>query len=162
MGVGKSTIGKRLAKMLSIPFYDLDTEIEKELKMDIPSIFSEKGESFFRMMEGKILENLCKKDQPCVISTGGGTPMGEANFNLMQVSGTTVWLDLPLKMIMDRVGQGGNRPLLADKNLEEQREFIQSHFAERLPLYQKADIRFDVSRFNSNRLKELAEIIHSR
>jgi shikimate kinase len=88
--------------------------------------------------------------------------MIEGAMDHMLKNGTVVWLDLPLKMIIDRLKQKKDRPLLQGKKVEELEAFIKAHFAERQSQYAKAHIKFDASDLNSEKLHRLHEEIHSR
>jgi shikimate kinase len=162
MGVGKSTIGKRLARLLGLPFHDLDSLIEEKSGMDVSTIFSSKGEAFFRERERFILNDFCSRPEPFVMATGGGTPVDDRNLELMKSSGRVVWLEMPLKMIIDRLLQGTGRPLLADKSGEELMAFVEKHYAERLPRYEQAHFHFDASNPSASRIEALADSLHSK
>jgi len=162
MGVGKTTIGKRLANLLNLPFYDLDVEIEKDQNLDIPTIYEREGEAFFRDREAHVLARLCSLSETFVLSTGGGTPTRRENLEHMQSSGVVVWLDMPLGMILQRLMQSDERPLLKGQSEDERKLFVERHFAERQPYYRRAKIRFDVSDFNAVKLKQLADLIYSK
>jgi len=94
-GCGKSTVGKLLAERLHRPFFDADTEIEKELGCSIPAFFAREGEDAFRRVETGVLQRLCKCSG-CVIATGGGCVTREENYSLLHQNGKIIWLCRPL------------------------------------------------------------------
>jgi shikimate kinase len=162
MGVGKTTLGKRLANAMDISSYDLDEAIIDNEGVTIEEIFSRKGEQQFREIESRMLLDFCYRKESFVLSTGGGTASSEGNMRAMKKAGTVVWLHLPVGIIQSRLAQSEKRPLLQNKSPEERNDFIRAHFAERQPQYEKAHLKFDVSQMNSERLAELVELIQSR
>lgn len=107
---GKTTVGRQLARRLDMPFFDCDEAIEAAAGCSISDIFSRHGEAYFRELEHRTLETLCRKEG-CVIATGGGAVLREDNRLLLQRSGTVFWLDRLLADIMSTDFQTG-RPLL--------------------------------------------------
>ncbi len=107
---GKTTVGRQLARRLDMPFFDCDEAIEAAAGCSVSDIFACRGESYFRQLEHRTLETLCRKES-CVIATGGGAVLREDNRLLLQRSGTVFWLDRPLADIMSTDFQTG-RPLL--------------------------------------------------
>ena len=107
---GKTTVGRQLARRLDMPFFDCDEAIEAAAGCSVSDIFARYGESYFRQLEHRSLEELCRKEN-CVIATGGGAVLREDNRLLLQRSGTVFWLDRPLSDIMSTDFQTG-RPLL--------------------------------------------------
>ena len=110
MGVGKSTIGKRLSQYLDIPFVDADKEIEKAAGMDIQDIFDQFGEEAFRSGEKKVIKRLMTEGQK-ILATGGGAFMNEEIRADIAESGVSVWLNADLEILMKRVQRRANRPL---------------------------------------------------
>ena len=106
---GKTTVGRQLARRLDMPFFDCDEAIEAAAGCSVSDIFACRGEAYFRELEHRTLETLCRKEG-CVIATGGGAVLREDN-RLLQRSGTVFWLDRPLADIMSTDFQTG-RPLL--------------------------------------------------
>ncbi len=160
MGVGKSSIGKRLANRLKSPFFDLDTEIEKSQNKLVSEIFDQKGDEIFRELERQALLETSRKKG--VISTGGGTPCYGHNLDFMLENGTVVWLKMPEEIIVSRVApKKAVRPLIASIPDDDLLEFIQSHLKERKPYYEKAHIQFDATNINSERLEQLIDAIQS-
>ncbi len=144
-GSGKSTLGKQLAGQLGIAFYDLDDYIEQEANKNINDIFREDGETGFRAIEHTCLQHLSEQQQTKVIATGGGTPCFHENIDYMNRSGITVFLDVPLEIIAERLIQQGTteRPLLKDKTPQELLGQLDEHFMLRKPYYRKAVIHLE-------------------
>ena len=125
---GKTTVGRQLARRLDMPFFDCDEAIEAAADCSVSAIFARYGESYFRQLEHRTLEELCRKEG-CVIATGGGAVLREDNRLLLQRSGTVFWLDRPLSDIMSTDFQTG-RPLLTAG-----RKALERLAAERRALY---------------------------
>ena len=138
MGSGKSTAGKILAKELECRFLDLDEYIEQNCERDIPEIFNTQGESSFRVIESESLAEVSDIEEDCVISTGGGIVISDANWEIMKNSGTTVYLETELDTIWERISDEGRRPLLEVENPYEAAKKLLSG---RLKLYEKADYK---------------------
>ena len=134
MGVGKSSVGESLARLLGYRFVDLDREIEREAGRAIPEIFRDDGEAFFRRLEAKALRSAGGHDE-VVVACGGGTLTLWENRDFIHRTGVSVWLDAPLEVMMQRCRDSSHRPLLAD------RARMEALLAERLPGYQQADLR---------------------
>ena len=118
MGVGKSTLGKTVAKKLNLEFVDTDLNIEKKYSMKIWKIFENKGEKFFRLEEEKeVLE--CLKKNKTVIALGGGAFMNKNIRNLILKNSLSFWLDLNLKIINKRIKWNNKRPLLEQEDSKE-------------------------------------------
>lgn len=115
MGVGKSTVGKRLAVRLDIPFVDADHEIEEAAGLAIPEIFDRYGESYFRDGERRVIARLVD-GQPKVIATGGGAFMQDETRELILEKSLAIWLDADISVLAHRVGKRDNRPLLRGKD----------------------------------------------
>src|SRR5580698_10385564 len=112
MGVGKSSIGRRLAARLNIPFVDADTEIEKAAGMSIPDIFARHGEADFRSGEARVIARLLDGG-PQVLATGGGAFMNEATRDAIKTKGVSIWLSAELDVLMRRINKRKNdRPML--------------------------------------------------
>lgn len=119
MGAGKTTIGKKLAKVLECEFIDTDEWIEKEQGRKISDIFAEDGETVFRDMETDLLKRLQNSEKRFVLSIGGGMPVREENRALLRNIGTVVYLKTSKDEIIRRVSGDTNRPLLQGGALEE-------------------------------------------
>jgi shikimate kinase len=131
MGAGKTTIGRQLAKSLSVPFYDSDKAIEESTGVDIPTIFEFEGEEGFRDREQKMIQQLTQLEG-IVLATGGGTVLREENRRLLKEKGFIVYLQCSVERILERTRRDTQRPLLKTDN---PRERIESLFRQREPLY---------------------------
>ena len=139
MGVGKSSIGRKLASLLHVPFVDADDEIERAAQMSISEIFAQFGEPYFRDGERRVIARLI--DGPgtrCVIATGGGAFVNDETRALILDKAIAVWLDSEIDVLVDRVGRKDTRPLLKDGD---PREILTRLKAEREPAYAQAPIR---------------------
>jgi shikimate kinase len=136
MGAGKSTIGRRLAARLRLPFLDADTEIETAAAMSIPDIFEIHGEPHFRDGEARVIARLLDGGS-CVLATGGGAFMREETRDRIQRQAISIWLKADTDIIMRRVRRRADRPLLqtADPVATVTRLLV-----EREPFYQAADL----------------------
>jgi len=137
MGAGKSTVGKRLAARLHLPFIDADIEIEKAAGLSIPEIFARFGEAHFRDGERRVISRLID-DTPKIIATGGGAFMQDETRNLILERATAVWLDADINVLAERVGRREGRPLLKDKD---PRIVLRELAAVRNPVYALAQVR---------------------
>ena len=139
MGVGKSTIGKIVAKKRDMKFIDTDLNIEKKKSMKISEIFESKGEEFFRQIEEKeVLESLKKNN--CVIALGGGAFMKKTVRDKILKDSLSIWLDINLKTLNKRVKWNKKRPLL---NAENTQAKINKLYAERKNIYKLAKYKID-------------------
>ncbi|MEO8723737.1 MAG: shikimate kinase, partial [Sphingobium sp.] len=136
MGVGKSTIGRRLGARLAWPFIDADEEIEKAADMSIAEIFERYGEQQFRDGERRVIARLLEQSRQ-VIATGGGAFMNEATRALILAKAVTIWLDADIDVLVERVSRREGRPLLKGKD---PREVITALAAQRNPVYALAPI----------------------
>jgi len=137
MGAGKSSIGRRLAARLNLPFVDADTEIEAaHAGMTIPEIFARYGEPYFRDGEVRVIARLLEGG-PSVLATGGGAYMREETRQRIRGKGVSMWLRADPDVIMRRVKRRSDRPLL---QTEDPAATIQRLVDERYPVYAKADI----------------------
>jgi len=141
MASGKSTIGKLLASSLNYRFIDLDEEISLQMGMEIPSIFSKKGEVFFRKMETEVLGNILNTPSDFVLALGGGTPCYGNNMQLINDSTRySFYLNLSIRNLMKRISkEKATRPLVADIPDDELTEFIGKHIFERVSFYSLAE-----------------------
>jgi len=162
MGCGKSTWGRKLARISKLPFIDLDEKIVEETGMSIGSYFAEYGEAAFRQVESDVLKSV-SSSEAAVISTGGGAPCYYDNMEWMNQTGITVYLELPAGVLLSRlVGkEGTKRPLLAGKTNDEILSFIEDKLAERKPFYEQAEVVVDAMRSSPQKLwTELLENNH--
>lgn len=149
MGSGKSSVGKKLAEVLKIPFMDLDSEIEKTEGVTLPKIFSEKGEIYFRKVENEVLKKLLEHPNNFVLATGGGTPCyaDSMDYILKKQDVVSIYLRTPLKVLVSRLMlEKDERPLLNHINSENELEdFIRKHLFERAFYYNQASVTIDVA-----------------
>lgn len=136
MGVGKSTVGRRLANRLRLPFVDADREIELSAGLTIPEIFARYGEAAFRDGERRVIARLID-GTPRVVATGGGAFMNDETRALILARSTAVWLDADLDVLAERVGRRNDRPLLAGRDA---RAVLGELAAVRNPIYAQAHI----------------------
>jgi shikimate kinase len=137
MGVGKTSIGRKLAGLLHIPFVDADEEIERAAQMSVAEIFEQFGETYFRDGERRVIARLMD-GQKQVIATGGGAFVNDSTRALILEHGLAVWLDSDINVLVERVGRKNTRPLLRNGN---PREILTRLKAEREPAYAQAPIR---------------------
>ncbi len=137
MGVGKSTIGRRLAARLGLPFVDADEEIEKAAGMTVQEIFDSHGETAFRDGERRVIARLID-GTPKVIATGGGAFVNEETRTLILKKATAIWLDADIDILVSRVSRRDGRPLLRGKDPH---EVLTRLSAERAPFYSQAPVR---------------------
>jgi shikimate kinase len=139
MGAGKTTAARALGKRLDWKVEDIDTCIEREERRDIPTIFRQDGEPYFRSRERQVLVNLLP-ERGVVVASGGGTFIDPANRELMLRDGAVVWLDAPLATVLSRIPLDGRRPLAADR-LE-----MEQLYNQRLAAYRQAHFKVDAGR----------------
>lgn len=138
MGVGKSSLGRKLASQLHRPFFDADDEIESAAQMSIPEIFERYGEDYFRDGERRVIARLLEdKAARSVIATGGGAFINPQTRALILDKAIAVWLDGDIEILLERVSRKDNRPLLKQGN---PREILTRLKAEREPAYAQAPI----------------------
>ncbi|MEH3106715.1 MAG: shikimate kinase [Sphingomonas fennica] len=137
MGSGKSTVGRRLAARLRMPFVDADSEIERAAGCTIAEIFDRYGEAQFRDGERRVVARLIE-GRPRVIATGGGAFINDATRALILERATAVWLNADIEVLVDRVGRrDGTRPLLRDRDPA---QVLRELAAVRNPIYALAPI----------------------
>lgn len=115
MGVGKSTVGRRLARRLKLPFVDADSEIETAAAMTVSEIFERFGEPHFRDGERRVIARLMEGPAK-VIATGGGAFINDDTRALILAEGLAIWLHADVAVLADRVGRRDTRPLLRGKD----------------------------------------------
>lgn len=149
MCVGKTTVGKALAKELGAFFYDLDWYIEHRYRRKIADIFAEEGEEKFRDMERRMLHEVAEFED-VVLSCGGGTPTKFDNMDYLNTVAETFYLKATPETILAHLAMAkGNRPLLAGKNSDELEAYVRSQLEEREPFYAKAQHVVDVNILDS-------------
>ena len=137
MGAGKSTIGRRLASRLRLPFLDADTEIEAaHAGMTIPEIFATHGEPYFRDGEARVIARLLDNG-PVILATGGGAFLREETRNRISDKAISIWLKAEADIIMRRVKRRADRPLL---KTADPAGTVERLIGEREPFYQHADL----------------------
>jgi shikimate kinase len=136
MGAGKSSIGRKLAQMLGIPFMDADTEIETAADMTIPEIFSRHGEPYFRAGEARVIARLLEGG-PQVLATGGGAFMRDETREAIRAKGISVWLKADYDVLARRIKRRNDRPLL---KTDDPAATLRTLMDERYPVYAQADI----------------------
>ena len=139
MGAGKSSVARALGKRLDWKVEDIDVRIERVERRDIPTIFREAGEPYFRAREREALLQLLP-ERGAVVASGGGTFADPANRELMLRDGLVIWLDAPLATVLARVPLDGRRPLATDRLAMEQL------YNQRLAAYRLAHFRVDAGR----------------
>ena len=151
MGAGKTTLGKAFARELNVPFIDLDWYIEERFHKSIRELFAERGEASFRELERNMLHEVSEFED-VIISTGGGTPCFFDNMDYMNGHGQTVFLDVHLDILLNRLRVATHqRPILQGKTDEELRAFIADALEKRAPFYVQARYRFDAGHLESRR-----------
>ena len=157
MGVGKSTIGKNLAKKLKYNFIDVDKIIEAKEGLSINLIFKNKSESYFRKIENDITLSELKKDNS-VISLGGGAFLNKTIRRNTKKFSTSFWLDVPVYELIKRLKKSSQRPLLFKKNID---ETVKKIYFDRKKIYNEADFRIKCNSLKSreivNKILELYE-----
>ena len=157
MGVGKSTIGSLLAKVLNFKFIDMDRLIEEKEKMTIKKIFANKGEAYFRNIEKKITLNSIQ-DSKKVIALGGGAFINPIIRKEVLLKTSSFWLDIKPDTLIKRTNKSNKRPLIDNKNL---RGDIYRIYEERKDFYGLADYKINCNRLNKiqivNKIVEIYE-----
>lgn len=136
MGCGKTSVGRRTAQQLGLPFVDADEAIEQAAGKTIKEIFDDHGEAYFRDGERRVIARLLRSP-PQVLATGGGAFMNAETRAAIAADGVAVWLKAELPLLMRRVLKRSNRPLLQSSNPE---EVMRGFIASRYPVYAEAPI----------------------
>jgi shikimate kinase len=136
MGVGKSSIGRRLAAAIDLPFRDADAEVEAAAGRSIPEIFEQFGEAAFRDGERRVIARLMDEG-PYVLATGGGAFVNPQTRALIKDKAISIWLTADLEVLARRVARKDNRPLVAGKD---PLAVLREQAAVRNPIYAEADI----------------------
>ncbi len=148
MGVGKTTVGKIVARKQGMEFIDTDENIEKKCSMSISKIFKEKGEKFFRIEEQKEVLKSIKKSN-CVIALGGGAFINETIRNAILKNAISMWLDTDLKTLNKRIKWNKKRPLVSRKNNQKK---INELYLERKNIYKLADHKINCNNLNKENI----------
>lgn len=136
MGCGKSSVGRRLASRLDVPFIDADDEIERAAKKTIPEIFADHGETYFRDGERRVIRRLLQNG-PQILATGGGAYMNAETRAAIRTGGIAIWLKAELPVLMRRVMKRDNRPLL---KVDDPEGVMRGLMEARYPVYAEADL----------------------
>lgn len=138
MGVGKSTVGRRLAAALDMDFTDADEEIVEAANMSVAEIFDQFGEEYFRDGERRVIARLMEDSGAgCVLATGGGAFLQDETRELILKHGIAIWLDAETKTLVERVSRNKNRPLLRTGDIPTK---VATMKEERAPFYSQAHI----------------------
>ena len=152
MGVGKSSVGRRLEKTTRYPRVDTDEMIAAKFGLSVPRIFEIHGEDVFRDAEGKVLHQLNSRE-PSIIVTGGGIVLRTTHRDLLRQLGTVVYLQADEETLFERISRRTSRPLL---QTDDPRATMTQLLERRLPLYEEiADFRIDTSRLSHDEVCEL-------
>jgi shikimate kinase len=136
MGAGKSSIGRKLAQRLGLPFVDADSEIERAAGMSISDIFAKHGEPYFRSGEARVIARLLDGG-PQVLATGGGAFMHPQSREAIRAKGISVWLKAEYDVLLKRIKRRGDRPML---KTDDPAETLRRLMEERDPVYAEADV----------------------
>lgn len=158
---GKTTIGKKLAKLLDYNFFDTDKAIEIKYHTTIPLLFKRYGEKAFRIIESQILHTTGEM-KDTVISTGGGTPCNDENIRFILDHGTAIHLQMSVDDIMQRISHSRKgRPSLDGMNTDEQLTFITKQLEQRLPYYCQARIEIPALNLDAEKIVEVLSQLRS-
>ena len=142
MGVGKTTIGRRVAKKIGVPFYDSDEEIETAAGRTVAGYFRDHGEDAFREGERRVISRLLE-DKPIILGTGGGAFINPETQKILLDKSLTVWLKGDFKTLFERVRRKDTRPLL---QVADPAATYRKLMDERYPIYAKADITVNIAK----------------
>jgi shikimate kinase len=153
-GSGKSTFGRHLSQELKFPYLDLDQQIEERFQMKIPEIFSVHGEGKFREWESEMLSELLGRDTSFVLATGGGAPCFNDNMDLINELAMSVFLDVPLDVISQRLSasKGQTRPMFQGLEFGEITLKLKSLLSQREFFYHQAKIKLSGEDFSAELL----------
>jgi shikimate kinase len=141
MGVGKTTVGRRLAAALDLPFRDSDEEVQRAAGRTVAEIFAERGEAEFRDGERRVIARLLD-EPPHVLATGGGAFMNPETRRLVKEKAVSVWLRADIDVMLRRVSRKNDRPLLQGPDPH---GVLEALAAQRYPVYAEADIEIESS-----------------
>lgn len=158
-GSGKTTLGRKLATALKIPFVDLDVEIEKRETIPTRTIFKKFGEQYFREVESAVLKNWSNRTGSFVMATGGGTPCFFDNLNVINQSGKSIFIDVPASEIAKRIAKSdkSERPLFAHVDKDSMKDNIEFMRSQRLPFYKQAHYTVQGDAINVENITQLLE-----
>ena len=158
MAVGKTTIGRFVAKKLKSQFIDTDSNIEKSNSMTIKEIFDKKGEKFFRSEEKKEVLKSIKKNS-CVIALGGGAFMNKTIREVVLKNAISIWLDSNIKILNKRINWNNKRPLLGKNNNEKK---LNKLYEERKKIYELAKYKIKCDEISRNDIVRKIIILYER
>jgi shikimate kinase len=150
MGAGKSSIGRRLAVRLDLPFVDADAEIEKAHRMTIAEIFDNYGEAYFRSGEARVIARLLESG-PQVLATGGGAFMNEETRAATRAKGVSFWLKADFEVLVRRIKRRSDRPMLRTADPE---ATLRQLMSQRDPFYAEADVTIRSSEVPHDKIVE--------
>ncbi len=154
MGTGKSKFGRQIASILRFNFYDVDYMIENELKMTIKELFQKHGEKFFRKIEKRTIYDLIlkinKNKEKVIISLGGGGFDNEETRELLLNNTNVIWLNTPVDILVQRVGDGSKRPMIKGKT----RDSIIQLLKRRTKYYSLSHNQINTDKLNQNQVTE--------
>ncbi len=154
MGVGKTTLGKKLASHMELEFIDLDMMFEHRYRLTVQAFFAKYGELLFRKFEQELLKTTFSMTN-CIISTGGGTPCYASSMEDMCAHGLTVYMQMPPAALLSRlVNAKRQRPLLEGKSKEQLANFVEDKLRERLPYYSRAHLHVNAISLNISVLSD--------
>ena len=157
MGSGKSSIGKKLAKVMGLQFMDLDHYIEEKEQASISQIFKDKGEIYFRSSEHLRLKEILATEDNMVLAVGGGTPCYAGNLDLINEKATSIYLKCSIAHLEKRLKRRkSKRPLIAAIDDDKLSEFIAKHLFERAAYYEQAQITIDADQKRSTVVEEIS------
>lgn len=163
MGAGKTTSGRRLAKLMGLPFFDMDVELRAQSGMSIPELFNANGESGFREREHQVLQKLVEAHPEALISTGGGAPCHSDNMSYMLEQGAVVYFKMSPERLAERLaGRVDERPLISGVRPEDLPRFIRKHLEEREVHYSRAHVTVDAEHLDMDRLKSIRNLVEGR
>ena len=152
MGSGKSTVGRLVAERAGVPFRDLDRLIEQARGMTVAELWDAEGEPAFRRLEAEMLPDVLEPG--AVASLGGGAPLSEANWRVIDELATSVFLDVPFDLLWRRIGKQTHRPLIRTRSPGEVQALLES----RRPLYARATFSVDAGRDAEQVAEEVLEL----
>ena len=152
-GSGKSTMARYLCSKTKFNYLDLDEEIEKKSQKSVTEIFRDEGQEYFRSLETDLLEEIIQKENSFILATGGGTPCFNNNMEIMNKNGSTIFLNISIDILTERVSRKNKRPLLNSENIK---ETIINLYNKRIKFYEKSNFSI-----KGNNREEALSIVNS-